>query len=107
MKSCPRFIGYQIFIINELGTEFVIVSAAIRAEFIEFKIKIDGILCGLRVFFFSNSASPVQTVYDFLAVEVKKDDLVVLHLRTSDPSSIDEFRTNLTVTQSTVKSIAN
>ena len=82
-------------IINELGTESVIVSGTTRAEFIEFKIKTDGNLGGLRVFILANSASPVQTVYDFPTVEVKKDEFVVLHLRTSDPSSIDELGTNL------------
>jgi len=65
-------------IIKEIGIESVIVSGAIRAEFIEFIIKTDGNLGGLLVFILANSASPVQTIYDFPAAEVKKDDLLDL-----------------------------
>ena len=64
--------------INELRTESS--TAQLRAEFIEFKILSDGNLGALRVF---AAWSPTnQMIYQFLPVEVKAEEYVVLHLRT-------------------------
>ena len=79
-------------LINELRTEFA--SAQSRTEFIEFRMKSDGNLGALRVFAASNSRNPM--IYEFPPVEVKKGELVVLHLRTLDPYlSRDELGDNL------------
>ncbi|MCL2068014.1 MAG: hypothetical protein FWG99_11205 [Treponema sp.] len=72
-------------IINELRTEY----SKPRAEFIEFKILSDGNLGALRVFAASNNKNPM--VYEFLPVEVRKGDYVVLHMRTLEDDCIDEY----------------
>ena len=83
-------------VINELCTEYASVTAGRKAEFIEFKMKSDGNLGGMRVFIIGNSAAAKETIYEFSPVDVKKGDYVVLHLRTYDPLSIDEYGSNLT-----------
>jgi hypothetical protein len=74
--------------INELRTEY----SKPKAEFIELKMLSDGNLGALRVFVSSNK-NPM--IYQFLPVEVKEEEYVVLHLRKLDDSSTDEFGENL------------
>jgi hypothetical protein len=82
-------------VINELCTEYANAAAGRKAEFIEFKILSNGNLGAMRVIIIGNSNNAKYTVYEFPSVEVKKDDYVVLHLRTYDPSSKDELGSNL------------
>ena len=78
-------------LINELRTEYQ--RSPPRAEFIEFKMLTAGNLGGLRVFIASNTSNPL--VYEFLPVEVKKDEYVVLHLRTLEEANKDEYGDDL------------
>ncbi|MCL2184535.1 MAG: hypothetical protein FWB86_01600 [Treponema sp.] len=78
-------------IINELCTEY----SNPKTEFIEFRIKSDGNLGAMRVFISGNSNASKQTIYEFKPVEVKKDDIIVLHLRTVEESVKDEYTSNL------------
>jgi hypothetical protein len=73
--------------INELRTEWD--SGTKKSEFIEFKMLSDGNLGALRVFVVGNTKNP--QLYEFDPVEVKKDEYVVLHLRTLDSLCVDEF----------------
>jgi len=82
-------------VINELCTEYSNTNSVRKAEFIEFKMKSDGNLGGMRVFINGNSAAAKETIYEFSPVEVKKNDYVVLHLRTYDPASKNEYGSNL------------
>jgi len=82
-------------IINELCTEYASVTAGKKAEFIELKMKSAGNLGAMRLCIAGNSNASKETIYEFSPVEVKKDDYVVLHLRTFDPESIDEHGSNL------------
>ena len=81
--------------INELCTEYANAAAGRKAEFIEFKMMSDGNLGAMRVFIIGNSNAAKQTIYEFSPVEVQKDDYVVLHLRTYDPASVDEYGSDL------------
>jgi len=76
-------------IINELRTEY----SKPKAEFIEFKMLSNGNLGALRVFIAGNYKAPM--VYEFAPVEVKKDDYIVLHLRTLEEGCKDEHGENL------------
>ena len=77
-------------IINELRTEY----SKPRAEFIEFIAKSDGNLAALRVFAASNNKNPM--IYEFLPVEVKRGEYIVLHLRTLDEAANrNEYGTRL------------
>jgi len=78
-------------IINELCTEY----SNPRTEFIEFKIISDGNLGAMRVFIMGNSNTSKETIFEFKPVEVKKDDLIVLHLRTVEDGCKDEYTDNL------------
>jgi len=78
-------------LINELCTEY----SNPKTEFIEFLIKSDGNLGGMRVIIHGNSNASRQTIYEFKPVEVKENDFVVLHLRTVDDNCIDEYGDNL------------
>ena len=78
-------------VINELRTE----HSNPRAEFIEFKALTAGNLGGMRVFILGNTNASKETIYEFFPVEVKKDEYMVLHLRTVEPSSRDEYGDNL------------
>ena len=78
-------------LINELRTVYS--SSQSRVEFIEFRIKTAGNLGALRVFAASNNRNPM--IYQFLPVEVKAGERVVLHLRTLHDSSRDEYGENL------------
>lgn len=74
-------------VINELRTE----NSSPRSEFIEFKMMSDGNLGAMRVFILGNTNASRQTIYEFRPAEVKKNDYVVLHLRTVDENSVDEY----------------
>jgi hypothetical protein len=74
-------------IINELCTEY----SNPRTEFIEFKIKSNGNLGAMRVFIMGNSNASKETIFEFKPVEVKKDDYIVLHLRTVEENCKDEY----------------
>jgi len=78
-------------LINELRTEYS--GSTSRVEFIELKILSSGNLDGLRVFIAGNTQNPL--VYQFLPVEVKKSDYVLLHLRTLEETCVDEYTDNL------------
>jgi len=76
--------------INELRTENE--NDKLRAEFIELKMISSGNLGALRVYVAGNK-DPL--LYEFSPVEVKEKDYVVLHLRTYNDSSKDEYGGNL------------
>jgi hypothetical protein len=77
--------------INELRTEYS--GNDLKAEFIEFKMFSDGNLGALRVFAVSNEKNPM--IYEFMPVEVKDGEYIVLHLRTPEESCKDEYGENL------------
>jgi hypothetical protein len=82
-------------VINEICTESASAAAGKKEEFIEFKMKSAGNLGAMRVVIIGNSNAAKQTIYEFSPVEVKKDEYMVLHLRTYDQSSKDEYTSNL------------
>jgi hypothetical protein len=82
-------------IINEICTEYASVTAGRKAEFIELKMKSAGNLGAMRLCIVGNSNASMETIYEFSPAEVKKDDYVVVHLRTLDPESVDELGNNL------------
>jgi hypothetical protein len=77
--------------VNEIRTE----NAKPKCEFIEFKILTAGNLGGMRVFILGNTSAAKQTIYEFLPVEVKKDEYIVLNLRTPEADCKDEYGENL------------
>jgi len=77
-------------VINEVCTE----ATSPKTEFIEFKMKTAGNLGGLRIFIMGNTNATKQTIYEFSSVNVKKDDYVLLHLRTRLESYKDEYNGN-------------
>ena len=76
-------------LINELRTE----ENSYDAEFIELKMLSAGNLGGLRVFIASNNNN--THVFEFLPVEVKKDEYVLLHLFKRNAGCIDEYGEDL------------
>lgn len=74
-------------VINEVCTEY----SNPRTEFIEFVMKSDGNLGAMRVVINGNSNASRRTVYEFKPVEVKANEFVVLHLRTVEEGSRDEY----------------
>jgi len=82
-------------VINEVCTEYANVTAGKKAEFIEFKMKSAGNLGGMRVVIHGNTNAAKETVYEFSPVEVRKDDYIVLHMRTYDEASRNEYGSNL------------
>jgi hypothetical protein len=74
-------------VINEIRTEY----SNPRTEFIEFRMLSDGNLGAMRVFILGNTNASRQTIYEFKPVEVKQNDYVVLHLRTVEADSRDEY----------------
>jgi hypothetical protein len=82
-------------VINEICTEYSNAAAGKKEEFIEFKIKSAGNLGAMRVVIIGNSSAAKQTIYEFSSVEVKKDEYMVLHLRTFDAASKDEYTSAL------------
>ena len=83
--------------INELRTEFS--SAAKRAEYIEFKVKQDGNLNGLRLLIMYDAKSPF--IYNFPAVDVSLGEYITLHLRTLESTCIDELEDDLSLSGGT------
>jgi len=73
-------------VINELCTE----ASNEKTEFIELKMNSDGNLGAMRVVILGNSNASKRTIYEFMPVEVKKSDYVVIHLRTVEQSCINE-----------------
>jgi len=82
-------------VINEICTESASAAAGKKEEFIEFKTKSAGNLGAMRVVINSNTAAAKETIYEFSPVEVKKDEYIVLHLRTYNLESKDEYTANL------------
>jgi hypothetical protein len=76
-------------VINELRTEY----SKPRGEFIELKMKSAGNLGAIRLFIVGNYKQPL--VYEFLPVEVKDGEYVVLHLRTLEEGCKDEYGESL------------
>jgi len=83
--------GIPLVLINELRTEYEKSSG--RAEFIELKIMSQGNLDGLKVFIVSNTKNPL--VYQFKSVNVNEGEYAVLHLRTLNETSVDEYGDDL------------
>jgi hypothetical protein len=80
-------------VINEIFTEYS--SSAKKTEFIELKMKSDGNLGAMRIVILGNSNTSKQTVYEFLPCEVRRNDYVVLHLRTLEETCKNEYGSNL------------
>ena len=80
-------------LINELRTEWSNTSTSKRAEFIEFRMLSEGNLGGLRVFAASNRINPL--IYEFKPIEVREGEYVVLHMRTLESSSKNEYGDDL------------
>jgi hypothetical protein len=78
-------------VINEIRTEI----SKPKCEFIEFKTLTAGNLGGMRVFFLGNTNATKQTIFEFLPVEVKKDEYIVLNLRTLEENCKDEYGEDL------------
>jgi len=78
-------------VINELCTEI----SKLKTEFIEFKTKSSGNLGAMRVVINGNTAASKETIYEFKPAEVKKDEYVVLHLRTLEDACKDELGARL------------
>ena len=77
--------------INEMRTEYE--GSKFRVEYIEFKTKTAGDLGGVKVFIASSYKNPL--VFEFLPVEVEKDEYIVLHLRTLEDSCVNEYGDSL------------
>jgi len=78
-------------VINEVCTE----NSNPRTEFIEFLMLSDGNLGGMRAVIMGNTNASKLTIYEFLPVEVKKGEYVVLHLRTVEEASRNEYSESL------------
>jgi hypothetical protein len=76
-------------VINEIRTE----TAKPKYEFIEFKALKAGNLGALRLFIAGNYKAPM--VYEFPPAEVAADELITLHLRTTEEDHRDELGNNL------------
>ena len=81
-------------VINEICTENG-TSANKKTEFIELKMKSAGNLGAMRVVILGNTNATKLTVYEFMPCEVKNGDYVVIHLRTLEESSINEYNGNI------------
>jgi len=71
-------------VINELRTEY----SKPKCEFIEFKMLTAGNLAAMRVFIAGNKT---PLVYEFSPIEVRAGEYILLHLRTLDDTSRDEY----------------
>jgi len=78
-------------VINEVCTE----NSNPRTEFIEFLMLSDGNLGGMRAVIMGNTNASKLTIFEFLPVEVKKGEYVVLHLRTVEETSKSEYGDSL------------
>jgi len=81
-------------VINELCTDNGTTTNK-KTEFIEFKMKSDGNLGAMRIVILGNSTASRQTIYEFLPCEVKRNEYVVLHLRTLEETCKNEYGSNL------------
>jgi len=86
--------------INELCTE----ASSEKVEFIELKMKSDGNLGAMRVVILGNSTASKRTIYEFMPIEVKKDDYVVIHLRSVEESCINELNGDIEEARSKISS---
>ncbi|MCL2231271.1 MAG: hypothetical protein FWC01_09270 [Treponema sp.] len=82
-------------VINEVCTEYASATAGKKAEFIEFKMKSAGNLGAMRVVIHGNSNAAKETIYEFSPAEVRRGDYIVLHMRTYDETSRNEYGSNL------------
>jgi len=82
-------------VINEICTETATAAAGKKEEYVELKTKTAGNIGAMRIVINGNTAAAKQTVYEFEPAEVKKDEYVVLHLRTFNPESKDELGASL------------
>jgi len=82
-------------VFNELRTEY----SKPKVEFLEFISQGAGNLGGMRLFIAGQSLT--APVYEFAPVEVKKDEYIVLHLRTIEEDCKDETGTNLALSGGT------
>jgi hypothetical protein len=82
-------------VINELCMDYASSATGKKPEFIELKMKSAGNLGAMRLIIMGNSNTSKLTVYEFLPVEVKKDEYVVLHLRTVEDGCKDEYGKDL------------
>jgi len=80
-------------VINELFTEYA--SKDEKTEYIELKMLTAGNLGAMRVFIIGNSTAARETIYEFSPVEVNSGEYVVIHLRTLNETSRNEYGTNL------------
>jgi hypothetical protein len=87
---CARNNRMPDLVINEICTETASAAAGKKEEFIEFKMKSAGNLGAMRIVINGNTTAAKETIYEFSPVEVKKDEYMVLHLRTYNLESKDE-----------------
>ena len=90
-ESTEISLSFPKILINELRTEYE--GSSSKVEFIEFKMFSHGNLGGVKVFIASNTQNPL--IYEFLPVNVKKGEYVVLHLRTMGETCISEYGDDL------------
>jgi len=76
--------------INELLTEYD--SKNKRGEFIEFRVKSAGNLEGLKLYL---RYLKTPFIYEFPAINVKKDEFITLHFRTLEENCVNELGKNL------------
>jgi len=77
--------------INELRTEYS--SSALRAEFIEFKVKSAGNLEGLKLYIMWDAKKPY--IFNLPAIDVKSGEYITLHLRTLEDDCVNELGEDL------------
>lgn len=84
-----KFSGYNSRVPKVIMTEVQIKyeSKSNKTEFIEFLALTDGNLGGLRVY---SAANGVEKAYDFPAVEVKKGEIFIVHLKTFGEGCVSE-----------------
>jgi len=78
-------------VINEICTE----NIKPKCEFIEFKTLTAGNLGAMKIVIKGNTKAAKQTIYEFKPVEVKKDEYIVLNLRTPETACKDEYGEDL------------
>ncbi|MDR0557994.1 MAG: hypothetical protein LBG43_09070 [Treponema sp.] len=83
------------FVITEIRTE----TAKPKGEFVELKMSSDGNLGALRMFAATNGAD--APLFEFEPVEVKKEEYVVIHLRTYEDGSVSEDGTDIAAASAT------
>lgn len=86
-------------VINEIRTEY----SKPKVEFIELKVLSEGNLVGMELVVASDEQ---ENSYVFPSVEVKPDDLIVLHFRNIEDGCIDELEDNCELSIATESSSA-